>query len=873
MRSDEIRRRFLRFFSDRDHAVRPSASLIPTDPTLLLTGAGMVPFKAYFLGDEQPPWPRAVSVQKCARTVDIDVVGTTARHFTFFEMLGNFSFGDYFKEKAIPWAYEFVIDELGIDTDLLWFTVHETDDEAEEIWIEGVGVSPERVQRRGKDNFWQMGVPGPCGPSSEIFVDRGREWGPDGGPVVDEERFVEIWNLVFMQNIQDDPYHVIGDLPARNIDTGSGLERVAMVLQGADSVFEIDTVRPLLGVGEAYSGVAYGQDAMTDVSLRLLADHGRSVTFLISDGVMPSNEGRGYVLRRLLRRAVRHAWQLDGEGLIMPGLVDATVACLADGYPELVERTEFITEVVSREETRFRRTLESGHQLLDSELGQLEVGAELHGTVAFRLHDTYGFPIELTSEIASERGVDVDLATFEQEMAAQRERARAAWQGVKAAEAEDAYRALSDDIGPTNFLGYEELLSVGRVLAIVRDGETTERAEEGEEVELFLDRTPFYAESGGQVGDIGVISTTTGTAEVRDTQAPIQSLHGHLARIANGYMQVAQDAEARVDVPRREAIAKSHTGTHLLHSALREVVGDHVQQAGSLVTKGRLRFDFSHFQAVSDDELDAVASLANRRVIHNDSVSDFVTSRDEAEEMGALAFFGDKYGDQVRVVRIGEYSLEFCVGTHTPASGSIGPLVVTSESSIGANTRRVEALTGQAAYDYLARLRRDVAEVGRLLSVPADQVAERTRALVERNRELMEQLGVQAEASRSEMAAELADGAEVAGDSRFVVAAAGDTAPDALRMIAAEVRGLLGSGVVVLGATHENKGALVAAVSKDLVSRGVSAGDLVSEAARELGGGGSKDPELAQAGGPHGQRLESALEVARKHVAETLLEA
>ena len=503
MDSNQIRTSFTSFFEEKGHVVRPSASLIPNDPTLLLTNAGMVPFKPYFLGEETPPYQRATTVQKVVRTIDIEIIGTTKRHLSFFEMLGNFSFGDYFKEDAIAWAYEFVTDRLGLDPELLWYTVFETDDEAAEIWS---GIVPaERVQRRDeKENFWQMGVPGPCGPCSEIFFDRGAEFGEGGGPAVgDEDRFVEIWNLVFMQNVQDEPYHVIGDLPAKSIDTGMGLDRVAAVLQGVPSVFDIDSTSHIRDAAASYTGLTYGEDEMHDVSLRILADHGRAVTFLIGDGVIPSNDGRGYVLRRILRRAVRHAWQYGGEGLVFPMLVDATVEVMGDWYAELAERKDFINQVVVREEERFRRTLESGHQLLDTELLRDDAPA-LSGATVFKLHDTYGFPIELTREIASERGVEVDTQGFESEMAEQRRRARAAWKGGDEVAAQEMYRSVLDVTGLTDFVGYEADTADGQVLAMVADGETVERADEGRQVEVFLSRTPFYGESGGQIGDTGL---------------------------------------------------------------------------------------------------------------------------------------------------------------------------------------------------------------------------------------------------------------------------------------------------------------------------------------------------------------------------------
>ncbi|MGF1618168.1 MAG: alanine--tRNA ligase [Acidimicrobiia bacterium] len=572
MNSQQIRDKFISFFEERGHVLRPSASLIPVDPTLLLNNAGMVPFKPYFLGEEEPPWDRAVSIQKCVRTVDIDIIGTTTRHFSFFEMAGNFSFGDYFKEKAIPFAYEFITEHLGLDDGRLWYTVYDDDDEAAEIWVDGVGVPAERVQRGGRDNFWQMGVPGPCGPSSELFWDKGPEFGEDGGPIGgDEDRFVEIWNLVFMQNIQNEPYQVVGDLPSKNIDTGMGLERVAAVMQGVPSSFDIDTVKAVRDRAAAYTGITYGESERDDVSLRLLADHGRSVTFLIADGVVPSNEGRGYVLRRILRRAVRHAWQFGGEGLVFPGLVEATVETMGSAYPELVAKSDFITAMVTREEERFRRTLESGHQLLATELGD-EI-SELSGDTVFKLHDTYGFPVDLTREIAQEKGVAVDLAGFESAMEEQRKRARLAWKGGDTAAAAELYREILDSAGPTQFVGYQFESATGAILSMVSDGDLVERAEKGQTVELFLDTTPFYGESGGQVGDTGLVETETGAAEVVDTQHALQGLHGHRARIVRGFIATGQQANASIDSPRREAIRKSHTGTHVLHWAIRDVVG------------------------------------------------------------------------------------------------------------------------------------------------------------------------------------------------------------------------------------------------------------------------------------------------------------
>ena len=871
MDSNQIRNTFLSFFGERQHEVRPSASLIPIDPTLLLTNAGMVPFKPFFLGEETPPYRRAVSIQKCARTVDIDIIGTTTRHFSFFEMLGNFSFGDYFKEKAIPWSFELMTEVFGIDPERLWYTVHDTDDEAAQIWIDQVGVPADRVQKGGKDNFWQMGVPGPCGPCSEIFVDRGERWGAPGGPIGGgEERFVEVWNLVFMQNIQDEPYHVIGDLPAKSIDTGMGLDRLAMVLQDVETVFDTDIVRPIMDAGAAACGATYGNDEVADISLRVLADHGRAMTFLIGDGVVPSNEGRGYVLRRLLRRAVRHAWQLGGSDLVTPRLVSTTIGVMGEAYPDLIDQQDFILDVVSREEDRFRRTLESGHNLLETELSDLTVGGALEGRVAFKLHDTFGFPIELTKEIAGERGYGVDQAGFDVAMDEQRQRARAAWKGGEEAAAEDLYRRLLDDVGLTAFLGYDLEASDGRIVAILRHGEPVDRADQGDEVEVFLDRTPFYAEAGGQVGDVGRIGSKTGTLSVVDTQHAVQGLYAHRGKLSSGFLQVGQEIEAAIDSPRREKIRKSHTGTHILHWALRGVVGDHVKQAGSLVEAGRFRFDVSHFAAISEEELAEVEQVANDKIIANSQVQTIEATKDEAQDMGALAFFGDKYGDVVRVVKVGDFSTEFCGGTHTPAAGQIGPLIVTGEASIGSNMRRVEALTGTSAYTHLVGVRDALATSGRLLRSTPAEVPLRIQQMIERNKELESEVTRMADRMRSEAAGEAAGAAERVGEYAYAVLEHRDMPPDAMRALALQTRDRIGSGIVVVGSVNDGKGALVAAVSSDLVGKGLSAAELLAPAARVLGGGGSRDPELAQAGGPNGEGLREALEIARDAVVGAL---
>ncbi|HSM45985.1 MAG TPA: alanine--tRNA ligase, partial [Acidimicrobiia bacterium] len=605
-----------------------------------------------------------------------------------------------------------------------------------------------------------------------------------------------------------------------------------------------------------------------DVSLRILADHGRAVTFLIGDGVVPSNDGRGYVLRRVLRRAVRHGWQYGGDGLVVPRLAEATIDTLGDAYPDLVEKKDFILDVVTREEEKFRRTLESGHQLLDTEL---EERASLSGAAAFKLHDTYGFPIDLTKEIASERGVEVDVAGFDVEMEAQRQRARAAWKGSDSAETAEVYRELIEAHGLTDFVGYDFESSDGVVLSMVSEGETVARAEKGQEIEIFLDKTPFYAESGGQVGDRGLITTETGEALVQDTQHVIQGLHGHRARVTRGELMAGQTVSAAIDSPRREGIRKSHTGTHVLHWAIRDVLGDHAGQAGSLVESGRLRFDFSHFSQVAPQELGEIEGEINERLIANSPVSTTITTKEEAEEMGAIAFFGDKYGDIVRVVEVGNFSTEFCGGTHTHSAGQVGPLLIVSESSIGSNLRRVEALTGMAAYDHLVSLRGSLSRTGELLRAAPDQVPQRVEQLLEKVGGLEEKLDAIASQRMGQLAEELAAASESIGDVELVVADVGDVGGNELRQIALGVRDRLrGSSLVVLGSVEGGKGALVGVATKDLVERGFSAGELIADAAGQLGGGGSRDPEVAQAGGPNGEHMGAALDTARAEAERSL---
>jgi alanyl-tRNA synthetase len=853
--ADQLRASFSGFFTRRGHVAVPSASLIPHDPSVLFTIAGMVPFKPFFLGDEVPPWPRATSVQKCFRTVDIDIVGSTHRHCTFFEMLGNFSFGDYFKDEAIPFAWELVTEVLGIDGDRLWITVHESDDQAEEIWVDGVGVPAERVQRLGDDNFWKMGDTGPCGPSSELFYDKGSTYGGDGGPAFGgQERFVEIWNLVFMQYNRT----VDGNteaLPRPSIDTGAGLERILPVLQGVDSLFATDLFLPMIETAQSITGHTYGKDETLDVGLRILADHGRAMSLLVSDGVLPANEGRGYVLRRIIRRAVRRARQLGVDQPFTPRLVDTAIATLGTAYPALAEQHRLISDVVAREEEGFRRTLATGSAILDDQLASGAV--TVPGEVAFRLHDTYGFPIELTTEIAEEVGVTVDREAFELAMEGQRARARAAARSGTAVAGEQAYRAVLDTEGQTVFVGQrpDGYSAPTRVVAVLVDN----APDRSDQAEVFLDRTPFYAEGGGQVGDTGTIVTETGTALVYDTASALPGLTSHRATIT-GELFAGQDALATIDGVRRDALRRNHTGTHLLHAALRTVLGDHVRQQGSLVAPDRLRFDFSHHGGVAPEELSAVAALANTDVLTDAEVTVVETTRAEAEAMGALAFFGDKYGERVRVVQAGAHSIELCGGTHVGALGMIGPITVVAESSIGSNTRRIEAVTGSGAFDRILAREGLLAEAASLLRTEPEHVPEAIERLLDRQRTAEKSLEqAQSRELRSEaeaLAATAVDGA--------VVARRDGLEPDRLRDLAQTARTVAGLRVVVLGGSPDGKRANLA-VSADRDGN-VHAGDLVKEIAPLLGGGGGGSPEMAVAGGKDPSGIDSALDKARQVV-------
>jgi alanyl-tRNA synthetase len=861
MQANELRRKFIDFFTSRDHLYIGSASLIPHDQTLLFTNSGMVPFKNYFLGDEKPPAVRAVSVQKCVRAGgkhnDLDEVGRTKRHLTFFEMMGNFSFGDYFKEQAIPQAWEFSTKELGLDPDRLWVTVHLTDDEAEEIWHNQVGVPRERIQRLDEDNWWRMADTGPNGPCSEIFWDKGPEYGPEGGPANPEaeERYIEIWNLVFMQ-FETDAEGNSTPLPKPSIDTGAGLERVLSVLQGKDSVFEIDEMARLVDVASAITGYEIGADENSDLALRVLAEHARTMTFLISDGVFPSNEDRGYVLRRIMRRAVRFAYLLGVTELVTPRLTQAVVDIMAEDYPQLGATADLVQNVVTREETQFRRTLAKGLGILGEKLEGLPQGSELDGSVAFLLHDTYGFPYEVTAEVASERGFTVDRAGFDADMADQRKRAKEARSDATAAVDIEAVQALLETAGLTEFVGRDELEDVDAEIVLV-----TQMGTPG--ASIFLNRTPFYAESGGQVGDTGLLSAvdakgaTVGEAVVTNTLYAVPGIHRHKVEVTSGTFEPGMAVKATVHAARRAGIARNHTGTHILHWALRQRLGDHVQQQGSLVAPDRLRFDFSHFDSLTAADIDFIEDLANAAVLSNVATEHPEVTKDEAEEMGAIAFFGDKYGELVRVLRAGP-SLEFCGGTHVGALGDIGPIKIVSEGSIGSNIRRIEAITGTGPIALLRAEQAETAALAEVLGVPRSElragVAKRLAELEQANREI-KSLRAQVAASR---ASELVAGAV---DGKVVVQVDG-LDRDAMKSLALASRDAAGVTAVVLGGVPEGGGAaLVAATTPEA---GVDASDLIAAGAKAIQGGGGKGKDLAMAGGKNGDGVPEALDEARK---------
>ncbi|MEX1198453.1 MAG: alanine--tRNA ligase [Pseudohongiellaceae bacterium] len=856
MKSNEIRQRFLDFFEAREHQVVPSSPLVPAnDPTLLFTNAGMVQFKELFLGQEQRGYHRATSSQRCVRAGgkhnDLENVGYTARHHTFFEMLGNFSFGDYFKREAIRYAWEFLTQELGLPAEKLWITVYHEDDEAAAIWLEEIGVSPERFSRLGEqDNFWAMGDTGPCGPCSEIFYDHGEavEGGPPGSPGEDGDRYIEIWNLVFMQYER----HADGSmdpLPKPSVDTGMGLERLAAVLQGVHSNYEIDLFQNLL---KAAAAVVGGSDT-SNTSLRVIADHIRSCAFLVVDGVLPSNEGRGYVLRRIIRRAVRHGHQLGVKDIFFHRLVDALVREMGAAYPELSREQSRVEGILREEEEQFARTLDNGMAILEQAIRELD-GNVLPGETAFRLYDTYGFPVDLTADVAREHELTVDMQGFEKAMSVQKEQARAASQF-------NAVEKLSIDVEQgTEFIGYDSLSGQSRVLAIYREGKAVDRLDEAGEALLILDRSPFYAEAGGQVGDRGLLHGPDGDVvfEVADTQK--QGEHFlHKGRVRSGSLKVGDPVTAEVARDTRHSTMLNHSATHLLHAALREVLGDHVTQKGSLVSAERLRFDFSHNAAISEDEAAAIEELVNEQILANHEVSKELMSMDEAMDQGALALFGEKYGDEVRVVTMGDFSTELCGGTHVQRTGDIGLFKLVGESGVAAGVRRVEALTGQGALAYVRREETTLRAVCQALKSGADNVVERARQTVETNRRLERELEQARMKLASAAGTDITAGAVDVNGVKLLTRQVEGFNSKTLRDTVDQLKNKLGSGVVVLANVDGGKVSLVAGVTKDLTDR-VRAGDLVNAVATQVGGKGGGRPDMAMAGGSDAAALPGALE-------------
>ena len=881
MDSADIRARWLRFFESGNsqglkHTVVPSASLIADDPNLLLVNAGMVPFKPYFLGEVKPPYARATSVQKCVRTLDIDEVGKTTRHASFFQMCGNFSFGDYFKEGAITMAWELLTKQIseggyGFPEERLWVTVYLNDDEAADIWHHKVGVPRERIQRRGMaDNFWSMGVPGPCGPCSEIYYDRGPAYGREGGPVADEDRYLEVWNLVFMQNTRGDggtkdDFPIVGELPAKSIDTGLGLERTAALLQGVENIYEIDTTMQILNKASELSGVKYGKDQKSDVSLRVVADHARTAMMLIGDGVLPGNEARGYVLRRMMRRTIRNMRILGAPDHNTGELITAAIGAMGTQYPELVTDSKRILAVAAGEEDSFLQTLKSGTQIFDVAVGdvQKEKSTKLTGDTVFKLHDTYGFPFDLTLEMASEQGLNVDEDGFRRLMKEQKERAKADARSKKTGHADvSEFRKIFDSIGATTFLGYSEISSEVNLKAILVDGKSVKEASVDEDVEVILDRTPFYAEGGGQLADGGRITLANGTIiEIDDVQKPVPGLFVHRGRIVSGQATVNDIALASIDNERRLAISRAHTATHMVHKAFREALGETATQAGSENAPGRFRFDFPSSGNLPMSVMRDVEQRVNSLLIENLLVTAQEMTQPQAKAIGAMALFGEKYGDTVRVVSVGDWARELCGGTHVKSSAELGLVKLLGESSIGAGVRRVEALVGFDAFNFLAKehvLLNSLTEIVKGSRV--EELPERISDLLERMKSIERELASLKSAQALAGAGELIGKAELMFGITTVFEYIGDGVfLDDLRTIALDLRNRNECSVVGLLSVNEEKVSLVVAASEGARNLGAKAGALVKIGSTVLGGGGGGKDDFAQGGGVKAANIADAI--------------
>ena len=865
--SAEIREAYLKFFEEKGCQRWPSSSLVPDDPSLLLTVAGMVQFKPYFLQQKHldPQYIGTTTAQKCVRTNDIDIIGTDGRHLSFFEMMGNFSFGEYFKKEMCAWAFEFSTDVLGLDPERIYVTIFEEDEETAGIW-ESVGIPAERISRLGADdNFWVAGPTGPCGPCSELYYDQGPEVGcgrPDCAPGCDCDRFLEYWNLVFTQFDRQEDGTLV-PLEKKNIDTGLGLERMAAIQQGVISNFDTDILRGLVAVGEKLTGVAYGASEKTDLSLRIMADHSRAVVFMIGDGILPSNEGRGYVLRRLLRRAVFHGRLLGLDHPFMSEFLAAIVDEMGNVYPEIVENRSLIEKVLLSEEERFARTIDKGRAFLEEELAELEPGSVMDGAKAFKLHDTYGFPVELTAEICRSEGFDVDMEGFEKEMTAQRERARAArnddaWTGFG-----DIYTHILDTHGETEFTGYDETESKAHIIDIIVDGAIVDEANEGDDVTIILDKTPFYGEMGGQVGDTGVIANDEGSMQVTDTKKPESGLAAHQGKLTAGTLRKGDEVTATVDAKRRSLIANNHTATHILQAALVQVLGDHVKQAGSLVAPDRLRFDFTHFEPMTHEQILEVERICNRVIMSDLAVNTYETSLSEARESGVTALFGEKYGDVVRVVEAGDFSRELCGGTHVKRTSEIGLFKIVSESSISSGTRRIEAVTNVAAYEYMSSMEEELRETARFLGVPPLDVSERVAKLQARIDELEAM-----RKRRAKMAAEgkVADYVKAAVDCngyKLVIFDAGEAVAEGMRemwdIVKKRSQGAPFATVIFARKPEVGTPLMLSAGTDGAVAAGFDAKAVVKTAGKFIKGGGGGKPGMAQAGGKDAEGIPAAI--------------
>ena len=879
----------MRFFESGNrenlpHVVVPSASLIADDPNLLLVNAGMVPFKPFFLGEVTPPYKRATSVQKCVRTLDIDEVGKTTRHASFFQMCGNFSFGDYFKEGAISLAWDLltrpVIDGgYGFPESRLWVTVYEDDDEAADIWHKKIGVPKERIQRRDmNDNYWSMGVPGPCGPCSEIYYDRGPEYGRDGGPIADEERYLEVWNLVFMQfergaGAGKTDYPILGELPNKNIDTGLGLERMAAILQGVENIYEIDTTKIILDKAVDLTGIKYGSAAKSDVSLRVIADHARTAAMLICDGVTPGNEGRGYVLRRMMRRTIRNMRLLGSQEPIIKELIDASIKAMGPQYPELVTDQIRIQKVAIAEEESFLQTLKSGTQIFDTAANEIKGsgGKVLSGDAAFKLHDTYGFPIDLTLEMATEQGLEVDADGFRRLMKEQKDRAKADSKAKKSGHTDlTEYRKIADESGLSEFIGYASTESEAKVRGLLVDGKSSMSASEGDEIEIVLDRTPFYAEGGGQLADGGLITLANGTKiQIDDVQAPVPSLSIHRGRVIVGSVEVGNEVLATIDLERRRAISRAHSATHMVHKAFREILGETATQAGSENSPGRFRFDFPSTGAVPASVLNDVEARVNSLLLEDWEVTAEIMSQDDAKKLGAMALFGEKYGDRVRVVSVGDWARELCGGTHVARTGQLGVVKLLSESSIGAGVRRVEALVGADAYKFLAREHVLVNQLTDLIKgAKSEELPERIADLIAKLKDVEKELGQVRSQQALAQVSGLLETAKQVGEFKFLAAQIGDgIGVEDLRTMALDIKNRLGESVVALASVASDKPIIVVATSELARSKGAKAGALVKIASGVLGGGGGGKDDFAQGGGVNISEIPNALIAIEKALA------